>query len=170
VLAWDGDHLERPLWSLAVSALDLLRSGPLEHPKACEGCPWLFLDTIRNHSRRWWAMDDCGSRGKVRRHRARYGRSLNATFERYRAAARRGTPAPTVHRALDAPDEHPDQLIVGEPSGSTHSAPAEGRATRRTASSKSSRRSPSWRSTSTRPFGTGSEIHPSGLPLRYASR
>jgi predicted RNA-binding Zn ribbon-like protein len=70
-LAWDADHLERPLWPLAVEALDLLRSGPLDRLKACEGCPWLFLDTSRNRSRRWCSMDDCGSRSKMRRYRAR---------------------------------------------------------------------------------------------------
>jgi predicted RNA-binding Zn ribbon-like protein len=70
-LAWDGDHLERPLWPLAVSALDLLRDGPLERLKACEDCPWLFLDTSRNHSRRWCSMEDCGTRVKMRRYRAK---------------------------------------------------------------------------------------------------
>jgi predicted RNA-binding Zn ribbon-like protein len=70
-LAWDGDHLERPLWALAAAAVDLLRSGPLERLKACEDCPWLFLDTSRNHSRRWCSMDDCGSRSKMRSYRAR---------------------------------------------------------------------------------------------------
>jgi hypothetical protein len=69
--AWDGDHLERPLWPLSVAALDLLRSGPLDRVKACEGCPWLFLDTSRNRSRRWCSMDDCGSRSKMRSYRAR---------------------------------------------------------------------------------------------------
>lgn len=67
---WEDD----PLSALAVSALDLLRSGPLDRLKACEGCPWLFLDTSRNHSRRWCSMDDCGARVKMRRYRARAGR------------------------------------------------------------------------------------------------
>ena len=71
LLAWDGDHLERPLWPLAAAALDLVRSGPIDRLKACEGCPWLFLDTSRNHSRRWCSMDDCGSRSKLRSYRAR---------------------------------------------------------------------------------------------------
>jgi predicted RNA-binding Zn ribbon-like protein len=70
-LSWDGDHLERPLWPLASAAVDLLRSGPLDRLKACEDCPWLFLDTSRNRSRRWCSMDDCGSRSKMRRYRAR---------------------------------------------------------------------------------------------------
>jgi predicted RNA-binding Zn ribbon-like protein len=71
VLTWHGDHLERPLWPIAVAGLDLLRSGPLDRLKACEDCPWLFLDTSRNRSRRWCSMDDCGSRSKMRRYRAR---------------------------------------------------------------------------------------------------
>jgi predicted RNA-binding Zn ribbon-like protein len=73
-LAWDGDHLERPLWPLAVSALDLLRYGPLDRLKACEDCPWLFLDTSRNRSRRWCSMEDCGTRVKMRRYRSKAGR------------------------------------------------------------------------------------------------
>jgi len=71
LLAWDGGHLERPLWPLTAAALDLLRSGPIDRLKACEGCPWLFLDISRNHSRRWCSMDDCGSRSKMRSYRAR---------------------------------------------------------------------------------------------------
>jgi predicted RNA-binding Zn ribbon-like protein len=71
VLGWDGDHLERPLWPLAVAGLDLLRAGRLDRLKACDGCPWLFLDTSRNRSRRWCSMDDCGARVKMRRYRAR---------------------------------------------------------------------------------------------------
>jgi predicted RNA-binding Zn ribbon-like protein len=71
VLAWGSHHLERPLWPLALAGIDLLRSGPLDRLKACEGCPWLFLDTSRNHSRRWCSMDECGSRDKMRRYRAR---------------------------------------------------------------------------------------------------
>jgi predicted RNA-binding Zn ribbon-like protein len=73
-LAWDGDELERPLWPLAVSALDLLRHGPLDRLKACEDCPWLFLDSSRNHSRRWCSMEDCGTRVKMRRYRSKAGR------------------------------------------------------------------------------------------------
>jgi predicted RNA-binding Zn ribbon-like protein len=73
-LAWDGDDPERPLWPIAVSALDLLRDGPLDRLKACEDCPWLFLDSSRNHSRRWCSMADCGARAKMRRYRAKAGR------------------------------------------------------------------------------------------------
>jgi predicted RNA-binding Zn ribbon-like protein len=69
-LAWDGDVLA----PIAVAAVDLLRFGPVDRVKTCAGCPWLFLDTSRNRSRRWCSMDDCGARSKMRRYRARAGR------------------------------------------------------------------------------------------------
>src|SRR5438132_13416280 len=31
-------------------------------------CAWLFLDTSRNHSRRFCSMKECGNRAKQRRH------------------------------------------------------------------------------------------------------
>lgn len=54
----------------------LLTTPMLERVGQCQdprGCGWLFLDTTRNHSRRWCAMDDCGSLDKARRyyHRGR---------------------------------------------------------------------------------------------------
>ena len=71
VLAWDGDEPERVLWPLAVAAVDLLRHGPLDRLKVCDACPWLFLDTSRNRSRRWCTMSECGANAKMRRYRAR---------------------------------------------------------------------------------------------------
>jgi predicted RNA-binding Zn ribbon-like protein len=65
--AWDGDVLA----PVAVAAVDLLRTGPLERVSVCAACPWLFLDTSRNHSRRWCSMDDCGARAKMRRYRSK---------------------------------------------------------------------------------------------------
>ena len=38
---------------------------------AAEGCGWFFLDTTRNHSRRWCDTRDCGNRIRVRRYAAR---------------------------------------------------------------------------------------------------
>jgi predicted RNA-binding Zn ribbon-like protein len=67
--AWDGEVLG----PLAAAAFDLLRHGPLDRLKLCDGCPWLFLDTSRNRSRRWCSMSECGSRLKMRRYRARKG-------------------------------------------------------------------------------------------------
>jgi len=66
-LAWDGEVLG----PLASAAVDLLRHGPLDRLKLCAACPWLFLDTSRNRSRRWCSMNECGARSKMRRYRAR---------------------------------------------------------------------------------------------------
>jgi predicted RNA-binding Zn ribbon-like protein len=46
------------------SAADVARVG------RCGGraCEWLFLDTTRNHSRRWCRTDDCGNRERAQRH------------------------------------------------------------------------------------------------------
>jgi predicted RNA-binding Zn ribbon-like protein len=67
---WDGDLLA----PIAVAAVDLLRTGPLDRLKVCAACPWLFLDTSRNRSRRWCSMSECGARLKMRRYRARAAR------------------------------------------------------------------------------------------------
>jgi len=67
---WEGDLLA----PIAVAAVDLLRTGPLDRLKVCAACPWLFLDTSRNRSRRWCSMSECGARLKMRRYRARAGR------------------------------------------------------------------------------------------------
>jgi predicted RNA-binding Zn ribbon-like protein len=62
--------LERMLWPVARSAADLLVSGQVERVRECGGhdCSWLFVDTSKNHSRRWCDMGDCGNRAKARRH------------------------------------------------------------------------------------------------------
>jgi predicted RNA-binding Zn ribbon-like protein len=47
--------------------------------RACGGCGWLFLDTSKNHSRRWCSMDACGNQAKARRHyRRRTGKADEA--------------------------------------------------------------------------------------------
>jgi predicted RNA-binding Zn ribbon-like protein len=68
--AWADDALA----PVAVAAVDLLRTGPLDRVSVCAACPWLFLDASRNHSRRWCSMDDCGARAKMRRYRSKAGR------------------------------------------------------------------------------------------------
>jgi predicted RNA-binding Zn ribbon-like protein len=63
--------LERMLWSVARSAAELLSLGDLMNVKECpgdDGCGWLFVDTSRNHRRRWCDMEGCGNRAKARRH------------------------------------------------------------------------------------------------------
>jgi predicted RNA-binding Zn ribbon-like protein len=61
---------------LAVAAAELLTAETLKRVRVCEatkedGCGWLFLDTTRNHSRRWCEMATCGNQHKARRHYAR---------------------------------------------------------------------------------------------------
>jgi predicted RNA-binding Zn ribbon-like protein len=60
------------------SAGDLLISGELDNVRVCSApdCQWLFLDTSKNHSRRWCDMKGCGNRAKVRRHYERKKQSL----------------------------------------------------------------------------------------------
>ena len=67
---WSGRDPDRPLWPVAVAAVDLLRSDRLARLKMCGNCRWLFLDRSRNGSRRWCSMDECGVHTKMRRYRA----------------------------------------------------------------------------------------------------
>lgn len=71
---WDWtahpENLDRVLWPVVRSAADLLTSDELSETRVCasEDCAWLFLDTSKNHSRRWCNMKTCGNRAKARRH------------------------------------------------------------------------------------------------------
>ena len=69
----DETALDSMLWPVARSAGELLTSAELERVRECAGdtCSWLFIDTSRNHTRRWCDMKDCGNRAKARRHYAR---------------------------------------------------------------------------------------------------
>ncbi len=75
VWTWDDDPhaLDRPLWPIAHSAVDLLLDGDLRRIRECaaDDCGWLFYDTSRNLSRRWCSMQSCGNRAKVQQFRAR---------------------------------------------------------------------------------------------------
>ena len=75
----DTDALDRPLWEVARSAAELLTSADLALVRECasDTCTWLFLDTTRNHSRKWCDMRDCGNRAKARRHYLRRRRQLS---------------------------------------------------------------------------------------------
>ncbi len=63
------DDFETPLWPIARSAADLLASDQLAFVRACASktCLWLFLDTSKNHRRRWCDMTKCGNRAKFQR-------------------------------------------------------------------------------------------------------
>jgi predicted RNA-binding Zn ribbon-like protein len=68
-LTWSqGADLDAVLYPVASAALDLLRSPDQHRVKRCAGCPWLFLDRSKNGSRRWCAMNDCGTHEKIRRY------------------------------------------------------------------------------------------------------
>jgi predicted RNA-binding Zn ribbon-like protein len=60
----------RILWQVAESAGRLLTSNAVERVKFCgsDTCRWLFVDTSKNHTRRWCEMRVCGNRAKVRRY------------------------------------------------------------------------------------------------------
>ena len=67
----DSDDLAQMLWPVVQSAAELLTGPELSRVHECENgnCSWLFLDTSRNHSRRWCTMENCGNVVKARRHR-----------------------------------------------------------------------------------------------------
>lgn len=71
-LSWEYSvwTFNRVLWPVLWAAAALLTSQNLHNVRMCEneGCGWLFIDTSRNHSRRWCSMEDCGNRVKARRH------------------------------------------------------------------------------------------------------
>ena len=75
---WDwseeSQDFNQVIWPVARSAAELLTSEQLNRVRVCEddrGCGYLFIDTTRNHSRRWCSMESCGNRAKARRHYAR---------------------------------------------------------------------------------------------------
>jgi predicted RNA-binding Zn ribbon-like protein len=69
---WDRcDGLDLPLWPIAYAALELMTNGPLDRVKTCGRCRWLFLDTTKNHSRRWCSTEACGTDVKKERYVAR---------------------------------------------------------------------------------------------------
>jgi predicted RNA-binding Zn ribbon-like protein len=66
------DASELPLWLLALSASNLITYEPTPMIRACDNseCQWLFLDTSKNHTKRWCDMKICGNRMKARRFKA----------------------------------------------------------------------------------------------------
>jgi predicted RNA-binding Zn ribbon-like protein len=65
---------ELPLWLLSLSAAELMTSDEMDLLRACGDpeCRWLFLDTSKNHTRRWCDMKICGNRMKARRFKAQH--------------------------------------------------------------------------------------------------
>jgi predicted RNA-binding Zn ribbon-like protein len=69
---WKENDPELPRSLLSLSAADLMISDALHRVRACHNpeCRWLFLDTSKNHTRRWCDMKVCGNRMKARRFKA----------------------------------------------------------------------------------------------------
>jgi predicted RNA-binding Zn ribbon-like protein len=73
-LAWEwaagADAPDALLAPVVLSAVELLTSERRARVRACaaDDCAWFFLDTSKNHSRRWCDMNSCGNRMKARRH------------------------------------------------------------------------------------------------------
>jgi predicted RNA-binding Zn ribbon-like protein len=69
---WAGrkQELDAMLWPVVRSAADVLTSEELQDVRVCasDDCGWVFLDTSKNHSRRWCDMKGCGNRAKARKH------------------------------------------------------------------------------------------------------
>ncbi len=76
-MAWQWGRFEKeaelPVWILAQRAAQLMLSDAMPRVRACgaDSCRWLFLDTSKNHTRRWCNMKVCGNRMKARRFQAR---------------------------------------------------------------------------------------------------
>jgi predicted RNA-binding Zn ribbon-like protein len=70
---WHFDDMtssyEAMLRPIARAAADLLASPEVTLVRTCSSptCQWFFLDTSKNHHRRWCDMKVCGNRAKVRR-------------------------------------------------------------------------------------------------------
>ena len=63
-------NLDAVLWPVVRAAADLLTSENVAVVRQCaaDDCAWLFLDTTKNHRRRWCDMKICGNRDKARRY------------------------------------------------------------------------------------------------------
>jgi predicted RNA-binding Zn ribbon-like protein len=74
------DDMALPIWRLTDSAARLLLSPDHANVRECPGheCGWLFLDTTKNHSRRWCDSADCGNKARVRAYAERKRGSARA--------------------------------------------------------------------------------------------
>lgn len=68
--ALDPHELRQVLFPLARAAATSIANGELKLLRKCgnPSCIRWFLDTSKNHSRRWCSMDACGNRHKVAEH------------------------------------------------------------------------------------------------------
>jgi predicted RNA-binding Zn ribbon-like protein len=68
---------EKLFYAIVKSAAELVATARWRAVRECasDTCTWMFLDTSKNHSRRWCEMARCGNRDKVQRFRARSRRA-----------------------------------------------------------------------------------------------
>ncbi len=84
-LRWNGEKLEwslpqsstlpeLPLWLLSLSTAAFMTSEQMHLLRECGNadCRWLFVDTSKNHTRRWCDMKICGNRMKARRFKTQH--------------------------------------------------------------------------------------------------
>ncbi len=77
-VAWGFGEAEAdprlPVWMLARATERLLTTDAIAQVHACDSptCRWLFLDSSKNHRRRWCDMRICGNRMKARRFQAKH--------------------------------------------------------------------------------------------------
>ncbi len=100
-LAWpvdDGPLFALPLWAAARSAAEVLTSADPRRLKTCpaSNCGWIFLDVTKSGTRRWCAMEACGSRAKARSYYARRRRAAASSSPR---RGHRGAPSPDHRRS-----------------------------------------------------------------------
>jgi predicted RNA-binding Zn ribbon-like protein len=81
------NNLEAPLWPIARSAAELLSSDQVQFVRACASktCEWLFLDSSKNHRRRWCDMTKCGNRAKFQRFYKRKKTGSKSSADRTRS-------------------------------------------------------------------------------------
>ena len=74
-LEWrkEADAFDQMLAPVVRSATTLLTSAERQLVRECanEQCHWLFVDTTKNHRRRWCRTTGCGNVMRVRKHRER---------------------------------------------------------------------------------------------------
>lgn len=78
VISSDGDGFTSYLAQLALNASETVSSTDSDLVRHCEGrnCALYFLDTSKNHKRRWCSMETCGNRHKAAEH---YHRAVGKT-------------------------------------------------------------------------------------------
>lgn len=66
------------LVEIAIQVVKLLTSTQFKYLKKCNNhkCSLIFLDTSKNHSRRWCSMEVCGNRSKVNKFTKRQKESI----------------------------------------------------------------------------------------------